>query len=80
MNGLAEPLPLAVQVPPVFVADPEKLQVTEPIGTGIELAVLDCHIRYIVALKDRLQLVPDVISANGASPTCWPISPAYGYC
>ena len=54
----AEPLPLGVlHVPLDWVVDPEKLQSTEPIGTGMEPEVLDCHIRYMVAEKSRLEFV-----------------------
>ncbi len=38
----------------VQLAVPEKAHVWYPNGTGIEFAVLDCHIRNMVALKDRV--------------------------
>jgi hypothetical protein len=57
-NGCAEPLPVGVlHVPLVWVVDPEKPQLTEPIGTGMEFEVLDCHIRYMVAAKFRVEFV-----------------------
>jgi hypothetical protein len=39
-----------------WVVDPEKLQSVEPIGTGMEPEVLDCHIKYMVAAKFRVEL------------------------
>jgi len=55
---LAEPLPLGVlQVPLDWLVEAEIVHATEPIGTGMEFALPDCHIRYIVALKFRLAVV-----------------------
>jgi hypothetical protein len=79
-NDCAEPLPLGVpHVPLDCAVEPEKLQPTEPIGTGMEPAVLDCHIRYMVAAKLRLTFVlVDGRGTIGASSTACPVLPSYG--
>ena len=42
----------------------------------MEFATPDCHIKYIVALKDRLAVVNvESNGANGAPFTVWPVLP-----
>lgn len=55
-------LPLPVAGPHVLFSwgsldDPENCQSTYPNGTGMDDEVLDCHMRYMVATKDRLSVV-----------------------
>jgi hypothetical protein len=46
-----------LHTPPDCDVVEEKLQGTDPIGTGIDPWVLDCHIKYIVAPKDLVKEV-----------------------
>lgn len=55
-------MPLTVAGPQVLFGsgsldEPEKFQSTYPNGIGMDDGVLDCHMRYMVATKDRLSVV-----------------------
>ncbi len=64
----------------VQLAVPEKAQVWYPSGTGMEFALLDCHIRNMVALKDRVIDVSLEASAkSGPSLVGGACPPAQGY-
>ena len=43
-------------------ADPENPQSSNPIGTGIEDATLEVHMRYIANCSERETLAPEVLT------------------